>query len=86
VVESKKRAAALGIVGGFLVNMSGSALQVDGAVRIVWASVGFGLFAWGAISLAEAKGYGRSGDLHHPDRTNPSKPGQAQNDAPSIPP
>jgi len=59
VIESKKRDAALGIVGGLAVNLTGSALQVEGPLRVVWAAAGFGLWAWGAMSLAQGKGYSR---------------------------
>ncbi len=59
MIESKKQQAALGICGGIVANMSGFVLQVEGVARIVWLSVGLGLFAWGAMSLAQAKGYSR---------------------------
>ncbi len=56
VTATKKRDAALGIVGGLVVNMSGSGLELDGAVRGCWMVVGFGLFAVGVMSLAESRG------------------------------
>ena len=59
MIESKKRDAALGIIGGLAVNVTGSALQVEGLLSFAWGAVGFGLWAWGAMSLAQGKGYSR---------------------------
>jgi hypothetical protein len=59
MIESKKNQAALGIVGGLVVAMAGSPMHLDGPLRVVWTSVGVCLYAWGAMSLAEAKGYSR---------------------------
>ncbi|WP_340540394.1 hypothetical protein [Nocardioides sp. GXZ039] len=57
MIESKKRDAGLGILGGMATGLLSTAFHLQGGARMPAIMLGAGLYAWGAMSLAEAKGY-----------------------------